>query len=551
MSKIFTNTLAVTLFYIATASAQQTSTWSIIRDKILAPNCTSCHYEGSSFARQSGLVLTPDVAYSQLVDRQPQNATARDDGLLRVGTKGLESLGTSYLWEKIDARNQEHFYSDHPFYGALMPLGGGPLTNGELELIKRWIVGGAPENIAIAGADESLLADTTRFENPPFAPLPVPEKGIQLQLGPFNVAPNYERESLFYEPLNLADDIFIKQFEMVMRPGSHHFILYAFSKNTPGSLVPQPHTFRDYRDANGFYIFPNLAITRYHIFFAGTQWPRVNYHFPEGVALRLPKGLGLDLNSHYANRTNEIVTGEVYANLHTVDRSEVEFVAEVLFLNNTDFYLPPNQVTTITKTYPNNANVNMNIFQLFSHAHEHMMEFRVELAGGPRDGELVYISTDWQHPPILELDPPLIIAPGDGLRLIATYNNWTNRGLTFGLLSQDEMMILFGYDYLGNFPTDVAEGDEAKVPSAYTLEQNYPNPFNPSTTIVYRLPERSNVRLEIFDVTGKSVGLLFDGQQQAGSHRIVWDAAKKPAGMYLVKMQAGEFIAVRKLMLLR
>lgn len=551
MKKNILTILVYLLLDLTPTIAQQPSTWSIIRDKILAPNCTSCHYEGSSFARQSGLVLTPDVAYSQLVNRKPQNAAARDDGLLRVGTKGLESLFTSYLWEKIDARNQEHFFSDHPFYGALMPLGGKPLTNGELELIKRWIVGGAPEHTAIAGADESLLADTTRFENPPFAPLPVPEKGMQLHLGPFTVAPNYERESLFYEPLNLADDVFIKRFEMVMRPGSHHFILYAFSQNTPGSLIPQPQTFRDYRDASGNYIIPNLAVTRYHIFFAGTQWPRVNYHFPEGVALRLPKGLGLDLNSHYANRKNEVVTGEVYTNLHTVDRTEVEFIAEVLFLNNTEFYLPPNQVTTITKTYPNNENVNMNIFQLFSHAHEHMTEFRVELAGGPRDGELVYISTDWEHPPILELDPPLIIAPGDSLRLMATYNNWTDRGLTFGLLSQDEMMILFGYYYLGNFPTDVAEDDEINNPTGFSLEQNYPNPFNPTTTIAYRLPEKSNIRLEIFDITGKSVDLLFEGLQQAGSHRIVWDAAKRPAGMYLVKMHTGGFVAVRKMLLLK
>ena len=65
-----------------------------------------------------------------------------------------------------------------------------------------------------------------------------------------------------------------------------------------------------------------------------------------------------------------------------------------------------------------------------------------------RDGELVYISYDWEHPPILELDPPLTLEPGEGLRLETTYNNWTDRTLEFGLLSEDEMMILFGYYYM-------------------------------------------------------------------------------------------------------
>ena len=93
------------LLLTASVQAQDSTTWAIIRDQIFTPNCTSCHYAGSSFARQSGLVLTADVAYSQLIDQPPKNNAARNDGLLRVGTKGLESLFSSFLWEKIDAPN--------------------------------------------------------------------------------------------------------------------------------------------------------------------------------------------------------------------------------------------------------------------------------------------------------------------------------------------------------------------------------------------------------------------------------------------------------------
>ena len=76
-----------------------------------------------------------------------------------------------------------------------------------------------------------------------------------------------------------------------------------------------------------------------------------------------------------------------------------------------------------------------------------MTGFSVYISGGPRNGELVYIVYDWQHPHILELHPPLVLEPGQGLRLEATYNNCTDRTLHFGLLSVDEMMILLGAYY--------------------------------------------------------------------------------------------------------
>ena len=79
-----------------------TSTWGIIRDRILGPNCAGCHSEGTAFARQSKLILTPDAAYGQLVNRKPANTYALEDGLELVGTKGLASLGKSFLWEKIN-----------------------------------------------------------------------------------------------------------------------------------------------------------------------------------------------------------------------------------------------------------------------------------------------------------------------------------------------------------------------------------------------------------------------------------------------------------------
>jgi hypothetical protein len=76
-----------------------------------------------------------------------------------------------------------------------------------------------------------------------------------------------------------------------------------------------------------------------------------------------------------------------------------------------------------------------------------MREFRVEIVNGPRNGEVIYFTDDWEHPPILTLDPPLTLQAGQGLRLVTTYTNWRTIPVRFGLTSEDEMMILFGYFY--------------------------------------------------------------------------------------------------------
>jgi hypothetical protein len=264
-------------------------------------------------------------------------------------------------------------------------------------------------------------------------------------LGPFDVQSHYEREFLYFTDLDTSGDIYVNKVEITMRPGSHHFIMYTFQNIMPDILIPESGVYRDLRDANGQYIIDNLTVMYFHDFFTGTQWPYISRAFPPGMALKIDADKGLDLNSHYINRSDEVLTGEVYTNIHMVDPSEVEHVVEILTLNHNEFELPPNEITTLERTFTFNQRTH--IIQLLSHAHEHNLEFAVEIVGGSRDGELIYIAYDWEHPPILELDPPLTLEAGEGLRLIATYDNWTNETLTFGLLSEDEMMIVFGYFY--------------------------------------------------------------------------------------------------------
>lgn len=89
------------------------------------------------------------------------------------------------------------------------------------------------------------------------------------------------------------------------------------------------------------------------------------------------------------------------------------------------------------------------------------------------------------------------------------------------------------------------------VPESYALYGSYPNPFNPQTTIAYDLPRDSRVRLEVFDLLGRQVAVLVNGTMTAGTHHAVWGASSAPSGLYLLRLEAGDFHAVQKLVLMK
>ncbi|MBI2427923.1 MAG: T9SS type A sorting domain-containing protein [Ignavibacteriales bacterium] len=90
-----------------------------------------------------------------------------------------------------------------------------------------------------------------------------------------------------------------------------------------------------------------------------------------------------------------------------------------------------------------------------------------------------------------------------------------------------------------------------KTPSRFELDQNYPNPFNPTTTITFSLPTRSFVSLKIFDALGREVSNLVFEELSAGAYSQQWNAAGFPSGVYFYRLQAGDFVETKKLILLK
>jgi hypothetical protein len=91
----------------------------------------------------------------------------------------------------------------------------------------------------------------------------------------------------------------------------------------------------------------------------------------------------------------------------------------------------------------------------------------------------------------------------------------------------------------------------AHVPTAFALHQNYPNPFNPVTEIKYDVPKNTHVTLKVYNVLGAEVATLVDGDQKANFYTVSWDAKDLASGVYFCTLTAGDFKAVKKMVLLK
>lgn len=98
-----------------------------------------------------------------------------------------------------------------------------------------------------------------------------------------------------------------------------------------------------------------------------------------------------------------------------------------------------------------------------------------------------------------------------------------------------------------------AEDDLSKRNAAmdWKLEQNYPNPFNPSTTIPFSIKQNTFVSLKVFDIVGREVATILNGDMKAGNYTRQWNASGLSAGIYFYRLSAGKFIETKKLILLK
>jgi len=410
--------------------------FEIIQEKILNTSCafSGCHASNSdpSFA-QHGLILAPGKSFANLVGVTPKNSAAAALGMKLVKPSDLDN---SFLIHKIECESGHHATTAN--FGANMPLGGNFLTKGQVAFIKEWVAKGA--SATDGSVNQSLLKDTSVCQ-PSIIPLEVPPvgAGFQMKIAPFDIAPNFEREIFIRKNTPNTQPVYVNRIQMRGMSNSHHLVVYSFRNST---TLPAENVMRDLRSSSGLI---NLEYLQNHIFMGGGTDVNTDVTLPAGVALKINPSTPLDLNAHYFNKTSSTLKGENYINFYTVPENSVKNIAKTFDLNNLEIILPAGERKTLIKNFTFKELTRVTL--LTSHFHKMGEKFVIKIYGGSRNGEVIYTSTDWEHPATVSFATPIALNTGEGLTSEVTYYNKTNKTITFGLTSEDEMNIIFGYYY--------------------------------------------------------------------------------------------------------
>jgi hypothetical protein len=165
---------------------------------------------------------------------------------------------------------------------------------------------------------------------------------------------------------------------------------------------------------------------------------------------------------------------------------------------------------------------------------EHLLSLRFRVAFGAGAQQF-----DIAHVPLRFVES---ITARDGIdRLVASINGASDGAAgTVALVTSDGGALLAGECVM-----------PLRATSAYVLEQNVPNPFNPTTDIRYQVPQEGHVVVEVVDLFGRLVRTLVDGVQLAGAHAVRFDATGLAGGAYLCRMRSGDFVVVRRMLLVK
>ncbi|MCU0406972.1 MAG: T9SS type A sorting domain-containing protein [Ignavibacteriaceae bacterium] len=138
--------------------------------------------------------------------------------------------------------------------------------------------------------------------------------------------------------------------------------------------------------------------------------------------------------------------------------------------------------------------------------------------------------------------------PGFGTTTELRSYSYTDAGLSSGTYFYRIKQI----DYNGTFTYyNLASLVEVSTPDVFELTQNYPNPFNPTTAINYSIAKTTNVQLVIFNSIGEEIAVMVNETQQPGRYSVNFDAASLSSGVYFYKLVAGDFVSIKKMLLLK
>lgn len=448
---------------------EDTSTYHELQHYIFDKSCvnTACH---GAPTNSGGLNLVYENSYQNLVGQTPHNpaAAAADMKLVDAGNPDNSFLITKLMGSEAVALGQR------------MPFGQGKLHDAKIAAIRTWITAGAPQKEKLTGiGDLAVLRDPEdTFQAPPPPPL---GQGYQIHLPPFKIEPGKELEVFYATQITDENgqtpqgDIFVNGYDIYYPTGSHHFILYRVTRLgvrhglleenvVPGIGVNPEDTFRVVNSEESKTSGHHDLLDRLPVI--GSQRAEKSIRFPEGIALRLSGDTIFDMNSHYVNLLGtETLIGETYVNLWTLPPEAVKYEAKKFAASNKDINVPPqttrmvegewrvSDALKLLRRQGYRGITGLNVFQVTSHMHRHGELFEVYHIS---TDALLHKSVAYDNAPVDQFNPPLKLSVGDGLRFECTHSNFDkDEPIQYGVTSEDEMAIMFGFYYIPISPPEM------------------------------------------------------------------------------------------------
>jgi hypothetical protein len=170
--------------------------------------------------------------------------------------------------------------------------------------------------------------------------------------------------------------------------------------------------------------------------------PYAKMEFPAGVGRLYRGGQRFTFNYHYFNSGTEDIEARSAANFYLAEATEIEHVARMFSFDNRTINTPPRQSASFSGECAFTEDVMVS--SLMRHTHRWGTDYSVWFAGGPRAGEQLWTSSDWQHDVDFRFPEPVLMKAGEGFRFQCGYQNPEDRSLRYGPNATDEMCMLLG-----------------------------------------------------------------------------------------------------------
>lgn len=509
MKQALTLLISISLFYTTQAQSTYDQVYNLLQSSCATSGCHSNAAQAGSLDLEgtgaSPAVRKADV-YNNLVGVTPSNpvSAGKNHQLVYAGQPY-----ESFLFRKINNNLAIEVDLDMG-EGDEMPSVGNPLENEEIELIRQWIMYGAPQTGIVI--DTALIADyhgPNGFNSLSQIPMPPPAgEGFQIHMGPFILPPStpgqLQDEVEFFQKYetNLPNDLEVHKIETVMGTYSHHFILWKYrpgedSNKGPGLRVDNAHYYTKIVNAVQF----SEAV-----------------ELPSGTAFDWEANTVLDLNSHYINYSTTYTTGcDVYINVYTQPTGTANQTMESEIIPNYNIFIPNNNQEQTFSQHIKLASLPIPIWiwGLTSHTHQYGTDFNLynsDPQGNP--GAMVFDAGcpggvpgcqtenyDYQHPPTRYYEPFLQTTLNRGLVAEAKYKNNGPSSVTWGETSNDEMMVTLVFFLFDTTGVDLTTG--IRRPLNQASVEVYPNPASDFMMLDLAELSESSIEGQIIGMDGR------------------------------------------------